>query len=98
MKLEHRFILYVPSTKKDKPILRKAFNKRTEEIAGKFTQMFGGATIEPALGYWQMENGQAVKETINKVVSYCTAEQRNNHMRKIRGMAEAKRLEWEQEA
>lgn len=97
--LDTQITFYVPSTQEgSNTTSTQEFNTRVDDIAGVFGSLFGGFTVSDGVGGWVMESGQLVKESIKKVSSYTDTQGVKNNLPKIKELAQAKKLEWGQEA
>jgi hypothetical protein len=97
--LTHEIALYTPSTSDVyKQITKKAHTQRTDTIASVFSDWFGGATIEQVGGFYKANNGDKIKEPINKVYAGCTAEQLKERLADFFNLARAKAKAWGQES
>lgn len=97
--LTHEIALYTPSTKDVyKHISKSAHTARTDTIAGVFSDWFGGATIQPVGGYYKADNGDQVKEPINRVYTKCTSEQISERLADFIALAKSKARAWGQES
>lgn len=97
--LTHEVALYTPSTKDVyKQITQKAHTQRTDTIASIFSDWFGGATIQQVGGYYKADNGEQVKERINRVYAGCTGEQLQARLADFIALARSKAKAWGQES
>ena len=97
--LNNRITFYVPSTQAGNvAISNDDFNTRTQEIAGIFSDMFGGFTITDSVGGWKSQEHGLILENVKQVSSYASNEQIKEHKKAVIALANSKKVEWQQEA
>lgn len=89
MKLNHRIVVYVPSTYDgDKPA-RMMQRRATKKAARRLSQLFGGATQTKALGYWVSSEKGLISERQNIVFSACTEQDKESKQEAVLTFARA---------
>jgi hypothetical protein len=68
----HEYItVYVPSTQSlNQAISEDEYTSRVDYTAGLLSELFGGATLTPSIGYYKDHTGKIVKENITQVKAY----------------------------
>ena len=87
--------VYVPSTNYNKQVSVKQFNERTEQIASKLCEMYGGATVEAVKGYYKADNGELIAENINKVIAFYEGDKKGE---KLQSLLTIVKKAWQQES
>ena len=95
MELKNRLAVYVPSTNYNEKVSKKEFEQRTAETASKLCEVCGGATVEKVNGYYKADNGELIKEKINKVIAYFES---NDQAEAIKEHAKAIKEAYKQES
>jgi len=62
-------VIYVPSTKRDKPIPESEFKKRIEKTIEFLTKLLGGTTTVQGIGTWKFR-GKVYEERVAKVENF----------------------------
>lgn len=69
--LTQRVAVYVPSTRDVSEVLtNEAAKEATDRTARFLSELFGGATAQPAVGYYVAADGTLVTENVTIVYSY----------------------------
>lgn len=71
--LDHNIKLYIPSTVEANKATDNT--KQVNDTLAKFSQWFGGATANKAVGAWNSDKVGLVTERVTIVESYCSADQ-----------------------
>lgn len=95
-KLSSRITLYVPATKNVNEEFDNA--EYVDRAAVLFSELFGGSTSTPALGYWLSPTKGLVKENTALVFTYCNEEDLNRHIDKLVDFCEQLKTELSQES
>jgi len=96
--LSHRVAVYVPGTAGPVAADPALADRMTATAAGRLSELFGGATISLAAGAWMSAEHGLIREQVQIVYSYCTAEQLEQHAADVRALAEQVKSEMAQEA
>lgn len=85
-KLSGKVTIYVPATVN---VGEQVDNTEyVDETASLLSELFGGATSTPALGYWKSVSGQTIKEKTTLVFAYCSSEDLQQHIETVVGHCE----------
>ena len=95
MRLSSRVNAYIPATIHDKEIDNAPY---VERVAALFSNLFGGATSAPALGFWFSPDVGLIKEKTTIVFAYCTDTALQEHIDAVVTELETIKKELEQEA
>ena len=90
MKLTNEIQIFIPSTYDGNKPAKRMQRKETKRASKYFCSYFGGATEQPANGYYISDSKGLIKEKQNIIYSACTDEALTEHENKI--FAYAKRL------
>ena len=94
-RLTSSITFYVPSTNgSEVQIAQKKFQKRTENIARQFADLFGGSTVTYGSGFWINAAGKLISERINLVTSNVEPADLAGHYSRVLDLAEKYRIEW----
>lgn len=97
--LNHQVAIYVPSTQGlDGKISINEHKARIEQVAGKLSELFGGATSYKAQGYYKAKNGRLIIETVEIVLAYAGDEQLEANSQALFSYTQDKAREWQQES
>ena len=96
--MKNRVAVYVPGTAGPNTENRELAEQITANVAGELSALFGGATISLAAGAWMSDALGLIREQIQIVYSYCTAEQLERNAAEIRRIAEQVKNDMQQEA
>ena len=96
--LSERVAVYVPGTIDAATIDAATAERMTERVAGVLSELFGGATIQPASGAWVSAEHGLIREPVNIVYSYTTAAALEQAAPAIRDLCEMVKREMRQEA
>lgn len=96
--LNHIVKLYVPGTVNVNQLDPVAQAKYTDIALTELAGMFGGATVQPAIGAWVSQSAGLVKEPVNIVGAYCTEEGLHNNRDNVVQLATRLAKEMGQEA
>lgn len=72
--LVHRIAVYVPGTVNVTQLAEQKQQAWTDHILDAFGKLFGGSTTVSVTGSWVGLHGKLVREPVNLVYSYCTAD------------------------
>lgn len=73
IRLSHKVEVYVPSRDKDGHLLATDLIGRLQgEVADKLTELFGGATVTPAAGFYRHHDGRRALEDVRIVFAYAS--------------------------
>lgn len=97
-RLGSRVAVYVPGTVGTADENTEAAEKMQEYVAGRLSDLFGGATVTDGRGYWISEQAGLVAEYVRIVYSNTTAEDLDRHAGEILELAEHVKREMDQEA
>lgn len=93
-----RVAVYVPGTVDAATADAGAAERMTERAAARLSELFGGATIQPAAGAWVSEARGLIREAVNIVYSFAEPETLNRSGPAIRELAEQIKRDMRQEA
>lgn len=94
--LRHRVAVYVPGTN---GVNTAADNARYVQMAAAtLSNLFGGATATPAIGYWMSESAGLVEERVTIVYAYAGNEALEDQLGAVIEFCEGMRTELHQEA
>jgi hypothetical protein len=93
-----QFSIIVPSTKKDKPISKKAYNKRIRDTRKFLAEKFGGDTSIKAEGGYIDQKGKLIKENVTKVESFIDKKTYKEKKNELENFVQKKRKDWKQES
>lgn len=96
--LRSRVAVYVPGTSGPADPDSALAERITEEAAARLSELFGGATISLAAGAWMSADCGLIREAVQIVYSFCSAEQLDKYAEAVRELAEMVKREMRQEA
>lgn len=96
--LTGRVAIYVPGTAGPVAEDSALADRVTADVAGRLSELFGGATISLAAGAWMSQEHGLIREQVQIVYSYCTTEQLEQNAGAVRAIAEHVKNTMEQEA
>lgn len=95
-KLSSRVTVYIPSTTDvNKEVDTSSY---IDECASLLSELFGGATSTPALGYWLSQSAGLIKEKSTMVFAYCSDNDLTNGIDELVNFCEKIKTELKQEA
>ena len=95
-KLSSRVTVYIPSTADvNKEADTSAY---VDNCASLLSELFGGATSTPALGYWMSQSAGLVKEKSTMVFAFCADSDLQNNIEKVIDFCEKVKTELKQDA
>jgi len=92
-----RIVVYVPSTKYDKKVSKKEFQKRISDTTKFLGDEFGGVTVVSGSGSWHTD-GKVIHEKVMKIESFSPFKKYKAEESKVRDFLKGKAKEWKQEA
>lgn len=95
-KLSSKVTVYIPSTKNINEELDTT--EQVNACATLLSELFGGATSTPALGYWTSPSVGLVKERTTMVFAYCNSESLENGIEKLVDFCENLKTELTQDS
>lgn len=98
IKLPARVAVYVPGTSGPAAKDPKLAERMTNDVAAALSELFGGATIQPASGAWMSDVYGLIREEVNIVYAYAIPEALNNRAPEILEIVERVKREMQQEA
>ena len=95
-KLSSRVTVYIPSTTDvNKDVDTSSY---IDECASLLSELFGGATSTPALGYWLSQSAGLIKEKSTMVFAYCSDNDLASGIDELVNFCEKIKTELKQEA
>ena len=97
--LNHKVCITVPSTQGIADKITAAEHKaRAGIVAGKLSDLFGGATSYKAGGYYRADDGRLIVETVYKVEAYTSDTDLEKNQQDLFTYADQLRREYQQES
>lgn len=91
--------VFVPSTRLDKPVSKKVFEKRIQKVKKFLSKKFGGYTaVRGAGGYYSTEKHKVIQEPVVIVESFSTKKAFNKNKKALMKKLGEWRRNWEQES
>jgi len=96
--LNEYITVYVPSTQSlDQTISADEYTSRIDYTAKLLSELFGGATLTPSIGYYKNHTGKIIKENITQVKAY-TNHVTDRHLEKVIAHANELKARYAQES
>ena len=97
--LDSKVAIYVPSTNNVSELDKNALQYYFENlILSEFSEMFGGATAQKAVGGWLSEKNGLIKEDVTIIYSFCKDSDFQKNANKVINLAKRVCIEMKQEA
>lgn len=97
--LNHQVAVYVPSTQGlDGKVTPAEHKQRVAAVAGKLSELFGGATSYKAQGYYKAKNGKLIIETVEIVLAFSSDTDLEEKSQELLTYTQEQTRAWEQES
>jgi len=96
--LNYSAAIFVPSTRKDKPITEKEFTKRIKETKSFLNTNFKGSTTVRSVGSFTDEKGSLINENVAIVTAHTNKKGYSIGSKNIKSFLEDKKKAWTQES
>lgn len=90
--------VYVPGTRHAAPLPAAEHEAAVRRVAGAFSEVLGGATALPGLGFWNSASAGLISEHVTIVKAYHEAADQERAVSLARSLALALKAEFAQEA